>query len=45
MGGGVGGVGGVGDGELGHPRQWLGASQWLGLALGVPSYQEPPAAP
>ena len=37
-------IGDLGGSSCEHPRRWLG-SQWLGLALGVPSCLEPPDAP
>ena len=37
-------IGGFGGGSLEHPKQWRDA-QWLGLALGAPSWPEPPGAP
>ena len=36
-------IGGFGGGSLEQPRQWRDA-QWLGLALGAPSWPEPPGA-
>ena len=37
-------IGDFGGGSLEPSRRWRGAP-WLGLALGVPSCPEPPAAP
>ena len=40
----MGEMGGFGGGLPEHPRQWRG-SQWLSLALGVPSYPDTSAFP